>query len=262
MFGFCRDHFTRELHKRGYCVVALAEAGIHPREVVGRQGRELFRFGDLLSLFESDTAEPEVKRDVTSAPIDVTETGGLEGRLGALILARWLGGDKAGVASRLRNVHRLRLKIADIQKEYVDLGALDPFLAKAQLRVEAPTVERLMEADSLYVITAVLKAPSMTFESQSGDLISADVQATEVHSGVSGSVKAQLEGKEGTRIVFTADAPVVFAFQAAKLLYEYGNYVCLEPDRGKLTLMGEKDETPGEPRLVDEIGSGMASFAG
>jgi hypothetical protein len=261
MFGFCRDHFTRELHKRGYCVIPLAEASIHPREVVGRQGRELFRFGDLLSLFESDGAEPEVKGDVTSAPIDVTETGQIEGRFGALVLARWLGGDKVGVASRLRNVRRLSLKIPDIQKDYIDLGALDSFLAKAQLRVEAPTVERLMAADSLYVVTAVLKAPSMTLESQSGDLISADVQATEVHSGVSGSVKAQVEGKEGRRIVFKADTPVVFAFQAAKLLYEYGTYVCLEPDRGKLALMGEEDKTPGEPRLADEIGSGVVSFA-
>jgi hypothetical protein len=261
MFGFCQDQLTRELHKRGYSVVALADASIHPREVVGRQGRELFRLGDLLSLFESIAGDPEVKRDVDVAPIDVTETGSLDGRLGALVVARWLGSDKAGLASRLRGVHRLRLKIADIQKEYVDLGTLDEFLSKALLRVEAPTVERLMMSDSLYVITAVLRAPSMTFDSQSGDFVSAELQATEVHSGVSGSIKAQLEGRNGKKIAFKADKPVVFAFQAAKLLYDYGNYVRLEPDRGKLTMMGEDDKA-GQPRLVDEIGSGIVSFNG
>jgi hypothetical protein len=260
MFGFCEDQFTRELRKRGYCLVPLAEESIHAREIVGRQGSALFRFGDLATLFESESPIPDVKQDIKAQPIDVTETGGIEGRLGAMIVARWLGGDKAGLTGRLKNNKKFKLKISEIRKEQVDLSALDAFLAKAQTCIEAPTIVRLMAADAVYVITAVLKAPSMMLESQSGELIGADLAVTEVHSGISGSVKAKGEGRGTSRIVFKADAPVAFAFQAAKLLYRNGRYSHLEPDLGPLNLMGEKEDKSAEPRLVDEIGVGMISF--
>jgi hypothetical protein len=262
MFGFCQDEFTRELHKRGYCLVPLAEESIHPREVVGRQGSSLFRLGDLGLLFESEEPIPEVKPAIKAQPIDVTETGGIEGRLGAMIVARWLGGDKAGLTGRLKNNKKFRLKISEIRKEQIDLLVLDPFLAKAQMRIEAPTVARLLVADAVYVITAVLKAPSMTLESQSGELIGADLAVTEVHSGVSGSVKAEGQGKGTSRIAFKADVPVAFAFQAAKLVYRNGRYSHLEPDLGPLTLMGEAADKSAEPRLVDEIGIAMISLGG
>jgi hypothetical protein len=260
MFGFCEDQFTRELRKRGYCLVPLAEESIHAREIVGRQGSALFRFGDLAMLFESESPIPEVKQDIKAQPIDVTETGGIEGRLGAMIVARWLGGDKAGLTGRLKKSKKFKLKISEIRKEHIDLSALDAFLAKAQTCIEAPTIVRLMAADAVYLLTAVLKAPSMMLESQSGELIGADLAVTEVHSGISGSVKAQGEGRGTSRIVFKADAPVAFAFQAAKLLYRNGRYSHLEPDLGPLNLMGAKEDKSTEPRLVDEIGVGMISF--
>jgi hypothetical protein len=262
MFGFCRDEFTRELHKRGYCIVPMADASIRARELVGRQGRELFRLGDLVTLFDSDVLAPNLISGITAAPIDVTETGAVESRLGALFVARWIGSDKAGLGTRLRSTRYVKIHVGQVQKEYVELGALDSFLAMAQLRGDGPTIIRLMSADSLYVVTAVLKAPSMTIESRSGDLIGADLQVTEVYSGVAGSLKAQSDDTVQSRIVFNADTPVAFAFQAAKLLYLNGRYISLNPDRSNLVIMGDNEfELDDEERLVDEIGRGMPLFA-
>ena len=52
MFGFCRDPFVAELHKMGFSLVALAQADIRPLELLGRQGRELSRYGTLDAVFD------------------------------------------------------------------------------------------------------------------------------------------------------------------------------------------------------------------
>lgn len=261
MFGFCRDDLMRELHKKGYSVVPLPEASVHARQVVGRYKHSLYRFGDLVELFESRSRSvPQIMPEAEAAPIDVTQTGGLDGKLGAAVVGRWLGGDKAGVAARLRQSRRFRLKIADVKKEYIDLGVADEFLAKARLRAEMPTIERLMEVDGIYVIASVLKAPSMIIESESGDLVGGEIQASEISSGVSGSIKVSTDGKKLNKVVFKADVPVVFAFQAAKLIYEHGSYVSLHPERDELTLMGKSDSSLNEGWLCDEIGPGIVAF--
>ena len=51
MLGFCRDPFITQLHRLGFTLMPLAEAGIAPLDVYGRQGRELFRLGNAAKLF-------------------------------------------------------------------------------------------------------------------------------------------------------------------------------------------------------------------
>ena len=38
MFGLCQDRFTKEIYRRGYCLVPLPDSSIKPLEVLGRQG--------------------------------------------------------------------------------------------------------------------------------------------------------------------------------------------------------------------------------
>ena len=261
MFAFCRDQLTRELNKRGFCIVPLADASIRVREVVGRHGRNLFRFGDLTALFESTQPIPMVVNGFSVAPIDVTETGALDGGIGSLLIPSWLGSDKAELSGRLRRTRHFKLKIGKLEREYLPLAELDAYFAKAKLLTRLPTVEQLMEVDGLYVITSVLKTTSMTLESFSGDAIGANLSATEIHSGVSGSLKVHSDDREGRRITFSSDAPVVFAFQAAKLLFDEGRFRSLNPEGG-LTLLGGKPERSGsdEPRLVDEVTGIFVNF--
>jgi hypothetical protein len=261
MFAFCRDQFTRELNKRGYCIVPLADASVHVREIVGRRGHNLFRFGDLTVLFESTQPVPMVVNGVSVAPLDVTETGVLDGGIGSLLVSRWLGSDKAELSGRLRRTRHFKLKIGNVEKEYLSLAEADAYFAEAKLLTHLPTVEQLMEVDGLYLITSVLKTPSMPLESFSGDVIGANLSATEIQLGVSGSLKVYSDDREGRRINFSSDAPVVFAFQAAKLLFDDGRYRSFSPEGG-LTLMGGAQERSGsdEPRLVDEVTGIFVSF--
>jgi hypothetical protein len=254
MFGLCKDDLARELHKKGYSVIALPEASVHARQVLGRYQASLHRFGDLDEIFGSDeVSSPEIIPDTSAAPIDVTQSGLLDSRLGAAILGRWLGKAKANAAGRMRQAHKFKLKINDVSKEYIDLAPTDAFLATAYLRIETPTIERLIDVDSLYLITSVLTATSMTLESETGDVFQTQIQADEVSSGVSGSIKMSTDGKNLNKVVFKAEKPVAFAFQAAKMMYEDGNYVCLHPERDNLTLMS-KGVDPHEGWLCDEIG--------
>jgi hypothetical protein len=51
MFGLCQDRFTKEIYRRGYCLVPLPDSSIKPLEVLGRQGGDLFRYGDMDDVF-------------------------------------------------------------------------------------------------------------------------------------------------------------------------------------------------------------------
>jgi hypothetical protein len=142
----------------------------------------------------------------------------------------------------MRQAHKFKLKINDVSKEYINLAPTDQFLATAYLRTEMPAVELLMEIDSLYLITAVLTATSMTLESETGMSFRRRFRPTRW--------AAVFPGRSN---VFKAEKPVAFAFQAAKLVYEDGNYVCLHPERSELTLMSNEIGLR-EDWLCDEIG--------
>jgi hypothetical protein len=136
---------------------------------------------------------------------------------------------------------RFKLKLGGITKDFIDLGLLDKFLAWATLRSEMPTVERLLDSDGLYVVTATLKAPSLDLETESGDLVETEFEIPDVGYGASGGIEISAEAKKTDSIAFKANVPVVFAFQAVSLRYEDGHYISLQPDRRNLTLMGDDD---------------------
>jgi hypothetical protein len=260
VLGFCRDPLSDELHKRGYSLVRLPEASLHARMLMGRKSANLFRLGDLATFFESDMDAPTIRNSATVAPIDVTETGRLDGRLGARIVATILGSNKPELEARLAKTRRFRLKISNISKEYVELGDVDEFLGAAKLKDTVKTIERLMSLDALFVISAVLKTPSVTVESETADQIAGGIGLIEVHSGVSGTVRVQANQRDSSHMLIKSDEPVVFAFQAAKLLFMDGDYKCLDPDLGRYKLLGGNSGGQKESRFVDEVGGGIVSL--
>src|SRR5215813_8232981 len=103
MLGFCRDPLVDQLHKLGYSLVPLAEASIQPLELVGRQGKELFRFGKLDELFEAslEAPLPAIHSNIEAADLQVTRTSSLDAGFSlTLMLNKWLGGDKLGLKEK------------------------------------------------------------------------------------------------------------------------------------------------------------------
>jgi len=266
MFGFCRDRFAKELLARGYSLVALPDAGIRPLQILARDGRSLSLYGDLASAFDAgDKPLPAVKNGTQVAPISVTETSALDNRLGLRVVSQWLGGDKAGVSGRIKQAARFKLKLGDVTKDAIDLQELDQFLAAASLRAGAPNIERLLEHDNLYVITAVLKSKSLSLETTTDDMVDGNLNIPEVVQGTSGSARVEVINKDKRTVAFKAESPVVFAFKAALIYFEDDSYASLHPLRKDLPLLGGPDNEPVPQEtgwLCDQVGAGFSRFAG
>ena len=145
MIGFCRDPLITEIKKRGYCLVPLPDSTVMPGLVVGRKGKTLFRLGGLAASFHSDHPAPTIQTEDTVAPIDITETGKIDGALGARVLTSLLGTDAAGLEGSLSKTKRFVLKISNIIRHYFGLRELDYSYRTSHLDASLPTFQRLME---------------------------------------------------------------------------------------------------------------------
>jgi hypothetical protein len=99
-------------------------------------------------------------------------------------------------------------------------------------------LEHLLNQDSLYIINAVLTSPAMMLESEGEDLVDADFDVPDVGYAVSGGAKVGVKSKQKRQVMFKADVPVAFAFQAAETFFEDGEYVSLHPDRSEMVVRG------------------------
>jgi hypothetical protein len=161
MFGFCQDEFTKAIYRLGYTLVPLPDASIKPLEVLGRRGRDLYRYGDLGMVFRpGKNPLPEIEDGITVGLPETSETMALDSRIGLHVLTQWLGEDKAGFAGKLKRTSRFKMKLTGVTKAAAKLKPLDDFLVWANLKEDSPSIESLMESDSLYITTAVLKASS------------------------------------------------------------------------------------------------------
>src|SRR5271165_7009969 len=97
-----------------------------------------------------------------------------------------------------------------------------------------PAIEELLDADSLYIVSAVLRTKSLELVTEVGELLSADGSVPDLGAGISGKIKISTQGKDKKRILLSADEPVVFAFQAVRTLYDNGRYETIRPDRRML----------------------------
>jgi hypothetical protein len=129
MFGFCQDRFTKAIYRLGYTLVPLPDASRKPLEVLGRCGRDLYRYGDLGIVFRSERDPlPEIEDGITVGLPETSETMVLDNRIGLHVLTQWLGGDKAGFAGKLKRTSRFKMKLVGVTKAGAKLKPLDDFL--------------------------------------------------------------------------------------------------------------------------------------
>jgi hypothetical protein len=258
MFGLCRDQFSKEISRRGFGLVALPDASLRPLQVLGRMGRSLTRYGDVKDIFvSSETDLPEVKSETNVAPINVTQTSWLDGKIGLRVLTRWLGDQSAGIAGKIGSSANFRLEVQGITKKEIDLAKLDKFLVKAHLSDDVPTIEQLLEADRLYITTAVLSSKSLVLRYTKESGVGAELAqpVTIARTEVGGEVSIQSKGS--TEVIVVAERPVAFAYRAVRIMFRDGVYVTFARDRKEYILRGEEDDfSEGAETgwLSDEIG--------
>jgi hypothetical protein len=267
MLGFCRDPFITQLNRLGFTLMPLAEAGIAPLDVYGRQGRELFRLGNAAALFVAgEVPLPNIEIDIPAAELRLKKTAALDAGLGVALMSEWLGHKNPEVSEKISRSNKFQFELKGVVKDRVDLDPLDRFLKTAHLHLAGPMLRRMLDGNEVYITTTLLKARSMSLSSHTKLLSDGHATIPETEAlpvGVKASVK--LSSKNDNELEFKAAKPLVFAIQAVQVCLVNGIYKTIRVERSGMQLMSDKGLAAVEKTetgwLCDQVGTFFPRFA-
>jgi len=254
---FCQNPYITFLKDGGYNLLRLPKSDFPPLMLLAREGeRDLNRMGHIKELLVG-AETPAVQTDVQAAGISGRHTNTLSLSLGLDLLGTILGamgGGQVGLNTEFKNVQGLSFEFPSVLSDRVDVIALDKYLVKAQVTQDARYVSQLLNVDELYVVTDVIKSKKFTIGTSGNDSVSANVSVPAVQQIVGAKVKVSGESEQSARVSFEGDVPLVFGFQARRLIYDGGSYLRVEPvPPGSRAAKSEDDILAGklaEPNML------------
>jgi hypothetical protein len=252
----CKDPFITFLKTIGYNAIRLPRADVRPLQVLVRSGKDLQWLGDLPQLFVGGASVPTTKADEVAADVSGERSGELSlgvglSLLGSLIGA--MGGGKLGLDVAYKGAKSITFEFADVLRDSVSIIDLDKYLGDADIDPSLVTVQQMLEADSVHVITAAIKSKKFGVESKQSSGTTFDVDVPVIKGVVGGNVKVGASSQKAAKLTYEGPTPLVFGFQAVQLFYDKGRYTTLKPTTGvaaKAALSGIPDD--GRERFVSD----------
>jgi hypothetical protein len=229
---FCQNPYITFLKERGYNIVRLPRSDFYPLLLLAREGeRDLSQMGRITELLVD--AEPPVTHfGVPAAGISGKRTNVLNASIGLDILGTLLGamgGGQIGLNAKFGKTRGVSFEFPEVLSDRIDIIDLDKYLAKGVLTPDTRYVSGLLDRDELYVVTDVIKSRKFSIDIGSSGSAGAEVSVPAIQQVVGAKIRVSGEVTESTRIYFEGDTPLVFGFQARRLIYDGGNYLRVEP---------------------------------
>ncbi len=248
----CSDPYLKELRSKGYNVVRLPKADIRPLQLLAKRGDALDRIGELVTVLPpgGPVPLPPVKLDGPVASLSGQRSGDLSLGIGLSVLGTVIGamgGSKLGLDLKYKNAKSVTFEFQDVLEDRIEIAALDQYLAVADVSPFSSYVTKLLEADQIYVTTAVVKSNKIGVEAKGSGNTGVDVSVPEIKGVVGGNVKVGPGSERSSKVTFEGSVPLVFGFQAVRLFYEKGRYQRFEVLGGGAAL-----EKVAEPELLGE----------
>jgi hypothetical protein len=222
----CNDPLLRSFRNLGFNVVRLPSATFAPLLLLESDGRRRVRVVGQLGadLAAAGASLPEIDRDVAVADIAVTASGRVKGDVVLKFLEPFLSplGVAPSASAALARANDVSVAVTDVRRDAIRPGELARYLEEGTT-AHSVHVRRVAERNELYVTTSVLKSSSFS------TTVGRDT-ASELGVGASapvGTVRIAT-GREsaGRQVVsFRGSQPLAFAFQAARLRFEDGEYL-------------------------------------
>jgi hypothetical protein len=237
----CSDPFITYLKSFGYNVIRLPKADVKPLEILVQQGADLNRLGDLTALLVAgeNVPYPAISANTPAANIAGQRTADLSIGVGLSILGTLIGamgGSKLGLDGKYHSAKTAAFEFQDVFEDRVEVARLDQYLADADVNPYSRYVGDLLDADEIFVTTAVIKSNKITVEARKSDGTGLELSIPEIQ-GVS------------AKVTYTGPVPLVFGFQAYRLFYDKGHYTALQPLlAGAAGMRGLGDEEPRSPQ--------------
>jgi hypothetical protein len=225
----CKDPYVESLHGFGYNVIRLPRADVRPLQLLAKEGGGLNRIGELTTVLRAgpNVPLPKVTENTRMAAVSGGRSGDLSFGIGVSVLGSLIGamgGSKLGLDLTYRNAKSVTFEFPDVLEDRVEVARLDQYLADADVSPFAAHVGRLLDADQLYVTTAILKATKITVDARRSDDTGLDVSVPEIQKVVGGNVKVGGKAEVTSKVTYEGSVPLAFAFQTVRLFYEDGHY--------------------------------------
>jgi hypothetical protein len=252
----CKDPYIESLRTFGYNVIRLPRADVRPLQLLARDGDGLDRIGELTSVLRAgaNVPLPKIAENTRVAAVSGGRSGDLSLGMGVSVLGSVIaamGGSTLGLDLAYRDARSVTFEFPDVLEDRVEIARLDQYLADADVSPFAAHVAKLLDADELFVTTAVLKATKITVEARRSKDAGLDVSVPDIRKVVGGNVKVGGKADVTSKVTYEGSAPLAFAFQAVRLFYEDGHYQRFEllidsttmvrglPGRSPVVLLGQ-----------------------
>jgi hypothetical protein len=225
----CKDPYIESLHGFGYNVIRLPRADVRPLQLLAKDGDGLDRIGELTTVLRTgaNVPLPKITENTRVAAVSGGRTGELSLGIGVTVLGTVIGamgGSKLGLDVKYQNAKSVTFEFPDVFEDRVEIALLDQYLADADVSPFAAHVGKLLDADQLYVTTAVLKASKIAVEARASKDTGLDVSVPEIQKVVGGNVTVGGKAEVTSKVTYEGSVPLVFGFQAVRLFYEDGRY--------------------------------------
>ncbi len=243
------------LRDRDFLPVAMPTTDVQVLQVLTRQRSALRRYSDLAKVLAAadGSPAPTVKADQPTVNAGGTARRTLKAGIGLGLVSgivRALGG-KADLDLSIATARTVEFGYDDVTTDRVDLADLDAWLAGADFRPGLRNITDLLAAEDVYVITATLKARSVSVTLNGDNSAGATVDVPAIQSVVGAKVSVSGSGQRSDRLTFTGQTALTVAAKAAQLKFdERGFWVNERPVvNGEIRGIGDEVTYLREPVL-------------
>ncbi len=254
----CKDPATTYLKQFGYNVIRLPKADFSPLTLLVKEKNKLTVLGDLATVIHSDVAAlPEVKKDTPVTHITGKKTANLSAGIALDILGKVIsamGGSKLGVELKYKSARSLQFTFSSASEDSIQITTLDTFLSQTDILGNPGHVARLMEADDVFIVTAVLKSNEITVDADSANETNAGISIPEIQQAIGGNVQVSGANTSTSSLTYKGAIPLAFGFKAIRLFYEDGKYKRFEPANASMAVSLSSDITEGSFMYMSDKG--------
>ncbi len=247
-----KNRFVAHLNKLGYGALHLPRADVAPRQIFSKDGKDLSRLGELTTVLEpgEHIEVPVIKTDTRVVNISGQSTGEMDVKLGLSFLGgilQAMGGMVPGLDSSYGEAENLSFEFSDVLEDRLEIAELDQYLADAKVNEFSRDLAERLKSSQVYVTTAVLKTAKIIVTSSDKKGSGIDVKVPVVQAAVGVEVGVSGSGESSSAITYEGKSPLVFAFQAVRLVAKDGGYRLKQVQ--KVGMRGEAPATEADPEF-------------
>lgn len=226
----CSDPSLKALKSIGYNVVQLPRVDLHPTQLLVSSSNKLKRLGEMSTVFAArpgSPALPTVSADRAGPSISITKTAAMQAGVGLNILGGLisaLGGSTLGLSLAYEKAALIQMEYRGTKENAAELAAIDTFLHGAGVNPFAQATAQMLEADMVYVVTSTLKANKISVSATDSGKRALSIDVPVLSQAIGGNLKVSKNDSAATSITYEGEIPLVFGFQAVRLIFDDGVY--------------------------------------